>query len=429
LLLKLGNKRARWRCRRALLPLLALSALAGIAGASTGVAPHLRALVNDAHLVVRAEVTAVTPYDNGRILVADLRVEQTLKGKHEKGAPLKVMEMRPLNLAPALEAGRRVVVFLTQAQRNTYLITHLPDGHYFALVNRKPASLSADSAAEATKLAELVGRLVSMSATPERDPTRRAAQARTFTFDLLEVRHPTVVADGVASLGGLRDLAATLGEEEQRRLEAVLGRDDLPAYVRLALIRAAADNGLKQLVPALRRIQSPELLDASWEALSRLESAPARESVEEKLASPEPRVRTAAVQQLLREEKAGAVPLAVRLATSDPDIGVRVAATEALGEVGVPEAVPALETIYNQPEWETRQAVARALRKIGGRPAAEAFERLAFTAPPDAQRYAVVLLLLSGVERDDVLVQSVINKHPDPDIRHLAEHGLELHDH
>lgn len=427
-MLKLGKKRVRWPYRRTLLALLALGPFGGTAAASTGLAPHLRALVNDAHVVVAAEVTAVTPYDNGRILVGDLRVEQTLKGKHEKEGPLKVVEMRPLNLPPALEAGRHVVAFLTLAQRNTYLITHLPDGRYFAFVSRKPASLAAESAADAAKLAELVGRLISLSAKPEREAGRRAAQIRTFIFDLLAAGHPTLVNDGVASIDGLRDLAATLTEDEQRRLEAVLARDDLPSHVRLALIRAAAGNGLRQLVPALGQIRSPELLDAAWEALTRLESPPGRETVEEKLASPEPRVRTAAVQQLLRREKGAAVPVAVRVATSDPDMAVRVAATEALGEIGT-EAVPGLESIYRQPAWETRQAVARALRKIGGRPAAEAFERLAFTAPPEAQRYAVILLLLSGVSRDDALVQSVIQKHPDPDIRHLAEHGLELHDH
>jgi HEAT repeat protein len=296
-------------------------------------------------------------------------------------------------------------------------------------VSRKPATVAAASAEEAKSTGELVSRLVVMLAKPESDAAKRASSRRALAFDLLAARDAVLVADGVSSIAEQSDLATTLTADEQKRMEEALARGDLPVKVRLALIRMIGDKGLTQLVPALQRLTAPEIVGAAWEALSKLENAPSRESIEEKLASPEPRVRSAAVQQLLRQEKAAAAPQAIKIATSDPDLGVRVAATEAFGEIAPADAVPALETIYRQPTWETRQAVARTLRQFPGRTAVEAFERMAFTAPADGQRYAVVLLRLSVDNLQDELLQRVIKTHPDPEVRKLAEQGIEAGHH
>jgi hypothetical protein len=95
------------------------------------------------------------------------------------------------------------------------------------------------------------------------------------------------------------------------------------------------------------------------------------------------------------------------------------------------DAVPALESVFTQPKAPTAtlQAVARALLKLGPPAAAVVYSRLAFNAPRDAQRYAVLLLLASGVPRTDPSVQKVITSHPDAEIRRLAEHGIEAHHH
>ena len=43
-------------------------------------APRVRALLKAARLVVRAHVVDITQYDNGRVVVAALRVDETRKG-------------------------------------------------------------------------------------------------------------------------------------------------------------------------------------------------------------------------------------------------------------------------------------------------------------------------------------------------------------
>lgn len=407
---------------------MGLALVAGALPATAADAPRLNALLKAARVAVRAHVANVNEYDNGRIAMASLRVDEALKGAPSKDATINVVEMRDLPTPPVFEAGHDVVAFLVSYTRNSYLAQYLPPGDYMSLVKVKPGCLTARSADDAASMAQLIGRMVSSSQQPEHDAARRASAARRLGFDLIAASHPVLVEDGTTTIAGIEDLAGSLTSAEQQAIETALDRSDLPARLRIALIQTVADRGLEQLVPALRRLESAELADAAWAALAKLGAAPAREDLEKHLTSTEPRMRTAAIQQLLRQEKAAAIPRAIQIARTDPDTDVRVAATEAIGASGGPEAVSALQTVYAEPTWETRQAVGRSLLRIGGRPAAAACEHMAFTAPVDAQRYAVVLLLLS-VQRDDPLVQRVINTHPDEELRRLAAHGLDVHEH
>jgi hypothetical protein len=368
----------------------------------------------------------VTEYDNGRVVVAALRVDETLKGS--SGATLNVIEMRDTPLPPALVAGRDLVAFLVPATRNSYLAKHVPVGDHWSLIKSRPTYLDGTSATQVQQTARLVARVLGPTR-GQPDTTPRADSDRALAFDLIAAHPPVLVEDGITMMSGIDGLARSLTSDEQARLEAALARPDLPVDVRTALIETIAARDLKQLVPALRRLEVPALADVAWKALTQLGSPPVRKQIEAQLASADPTMRAAAMQQLLRQEKTEALAQAAQLAKTDPDVGVRVAVVEAIGESGGRDAVSTLEDVYSAPTWETRQAVGRALLRIGGREAPKAFEHMAFNAPADAQRYAVMLLLLSGVQRDDPLVQRVIQSHPDSEIRHLAEHGIEVDDH
>jgi len=54
---------------------------------------------------------------------------------------------------------------------------------------------------------------------------------------------------------------------------------------------------------------------------------------------------------------------------------------------------------------------------------------LAFEAPPDGQKLAVTLLLMTGISHDDPLVQRIAEQHPDESVRHIVESGLDFHEH
>ena len=397
-------------------------------GAAAVEAPRLRGLLKQAPLVVAAEVSEVTPYDNGRVAVARLRVNRVLKGT-KPAADVMAVEMRDTGTPPIFRAGDYVVGFLRLAGKTTYLAQHLPAGPYYQLVSGRASCLAAPEPESSAEIAKLVGRVAEASGRPGGDPARSAPATRALVFDLIAAPHPVLVEDGAVSLATIPDLAATLTQEEQRRLDVALGRSDLPVSVRLVLIRAVADNGLRQLVPALQRIQSPELLSATLQALAKLGAAPTGDDLRQQLGSTDPQVRIAATQQLVRQEGAEAIPRVSQVALGDADPSVRIAAIEALGETKNPQALKPLERVFADPSWDIRQASARAIHEIGGRQASEAFARLAFDAPPDAQIYAVVLLMTTGVGKDDPLVQRIVQTHPDDSVRHLIEHGLDVHHH
>ncbi len=143
----------------------------------------------------------------------------------------------------------------------------------------------------------------------------------------------------------------------------------------------------------------------------------------------DPAVRAAAARQLLRIGGAEAMAQVSRMALSDTSPQVRLAALEALGTSGRPEAIPVLEQAFADPSWEIRQATGRAILALGGRTALESFARLCFAPPVDAQRYAITLLLAAGAGGDDPLVEKVATSHPDEEVREIARHGLPFHEH
>jgi HEAT repeat protein len=397
------------------------------APSSALVAPHLRSLLEKSRLVVGGTVENVAEYASGRVAVAELRVAETFKGTPpQAGKSVFIVEMRELPTPPVFETGKRGIAFLKGAQRTTFLRETIPSGTYHE-VAAKRGFLTAASDAELAEMMKILGRLAAASRQPERDPARRSELDRRLAFDLLAATQPAFVEDGAASLASVAGLAATLTDGERRVVEAALQRTDLETRIRIALIEAVAASGLRQLAPALAQLHSPvEVQAAAWKALDSLGAAAAPERIEENLAAADPSLRAAAARELLRREGADAVSKVAPLALQDADESVRAAAIEALGETRKPEALPPLERAFAQETGDLQRAAARAIHTIGGKPAIEAFGRLAFEGPPESQRYAVVLLLTLA-DKQDPVVQRILATHEDPEVRRLIEHGLDVH--
>jgi HEAT repeat protein len=415
----------RAHLRLVLLPLL----LVLPAPSSALVAPHLRSLLGKSRLVVGGMVDNVTEYASGRVAVAELRVAETFKGAGPQPAQrVSVVEMRELPTPPVFEPGKRGIAFLQGARQTTFLRQTIPKGAYHE-VAAKRSFLVAATEAELSEMMKIVGRLAAASRKPETDAVRRAESDRRLAFDLLAATHPAFVEDGAASLTSVAGLAATLTDGERQIIESALRRTDLEARVRIALIEAVAASGLRPLAPALAQLRSPvEIQSAAWKALDALGAAPAPERIEENLAAVDPSLRAAAAREVLRREGADGISKIAPLALQDPDASVRTAAIEALGETRKPEAVTPLERAFVQENGDLQRAAARAIHTIGGRPAIEAFGRLTFEAPPESQRYAVVLLL-TLTDKQDPVVQHIAETHEDPEVRRLLEHGFDVHKH
>lgn len=357
-----------------------------------------------------------------------MRVDRTLKGT--AAGDVAVVERHDMPSSPdLLRSGEHVLLFLAPTARSSSLAQALPRGSYVEPVAGRAGVIAGDAGA-VTEAGDLVARMVAASANPERDRAARAAAARALVFDQIGARHARLVAEGAAALPVIPDLAATLTDEERHRVEAALARTDLPSHVRVALVDAVGAAGLSALAPALRALPRPDpaVQAAAWAALRRLGAPPTAADVTPALASPDPALRAAAASALAAAGE-NAVPQLERLALHDPSPDVRDAAIAALGDGHLAGALPALERIWTASDWPQRQAAGRAISRIGGRPAQEAFARLAFIGPPEAEKYAVTLLLVSGAGRDDELVTKIRSTHPDEGVRALAAEGLPRGDH
>jgi len=425
-LAKGGDRHGRRGAIRAGLVLFVLVATA--LPATAAIAPKLRSLLAGAPLVVGGAADEVQDYASGRLAVAGLRVSEAIKGTAANGSKLLVVEMRELPTKRVFQVGGHGVAFLKPAHRTSFLRQTLPAGTYFELSD-KHAFLDAQSDVELAEMVGIFQRLAGASSQPTADAAKRAEGDRRLVLDLIAARHPVLVDDGAASLTSVPNLAASLSETEQARLEKALLRADLEDRIRINLVRAVGSANLRQLIPTLQQIQSPVAVhEAAWKALDALGAAPPSDRVVADLAADDPQLRAAAARELLRREGAAAVSQVAPLALQDRDAKTREAVIDALGASKLPEALPPLERAFEQETDGLQQAAARAIYNIGNAPAAEAFGRLAFNAPPASQRYAV-MLLLTVTNKNDPIAKRIAETHPDESVRKLIVEGLDAHDH
>ena len=110
------------------------------------------------------------------------------------------------------------------------------------------------------------------------------------------------------------------------------------------------------------------------------------------------------------------------LALYDRDKSVRIAAIGALGRAGGREAAEALEETFQSKDPDLRIASARALHSMEEEVAQGALENLVLKGRSyNAQRYALVVLLMAGAPRDGERIQRIRREHPDDRIRKLPD--------
>jgi HEAT repeat protein len=184
-------------------------------------------------------------------------------------------------------------------------------------------------------------------------------------------------------------------------------------------------------VPVLAQADAdtPLVLDALLAARADLGAPAGRSELSASLESRDPTVRAAAVRALARLPDQRALDDLSRYATLDQDVNVRVAAIEALGARKEPDAVPLLARTFGAEDRRIRQSSARALAAIGGPQVEQTLGDLAMHANSAETRKYAALVLLMTTSRDNPVVRQLAGSNPDPEIKHLIEHGLEFGDH
>jgi hypothetical protein len=396
---------------------------------SSGAAPTtgvlaLRQLAAESTLVVEGVVARTESLDEDRLRVYRLGVDRTLKGA-AGGAEVAVVELRSTASRPGLLAdGVRAIVLLRPAPSLSYLNQHLPAGTHFALTGGRDGVLAlsgdADRQAVDRALAEAM-RIATLT-----DAAESAATRRTLAFGELASGHPRLAADALVELRGLGGVTS-LAPDELAALGRTLGSREVAGPVRAGLARLAGERPWKEALPALRSAvaDGPEVLHALLTARAQLGEPATKAELESYLRAKDPAIRTAAIRALATLPDAGIGDLG-RFATQDGDVDVRVAAIEALGAAGRPEAVPTLSKTFAEPSRALKQASARALLAIGGPAASDALTGLALRGQdPDTRKYAALLLVVS-TGRDSAAVKKLMDANPSGEVRKVVEHGLEF---
>ena len=402
-------------------------ALTAASSASAALAPRLRALLKAGRTVVAGSVTDSVSYDDDRVAVVTFNATTIFRGggKGEPPLTLSLVELHEGSNAPPMTAGMQGLAFLRPAASTSYLKQTLPPGSYEQLLPDYGSFILARDSADAARQVAIMQRVLRVAG----GGALSDAAARELTFDLLASDSPVLVEDGAAGLGDLHR-PSTLTDAESATLSAALLRLNLPDRVRIGLIRAVADAHLTAMVPTLQKIDSPPpVMEAAWQALDTLGAGASDDDLKQRLASTEPSTRIAAAREMLHRSGADAVVDVTPLAVSDPDPKVRLEVVEALGALKNPATLPTLEQAFVDPDVTQRQASARAILAVGGKPAADTLSRLAVEGPVESQRYAVVVLMTMNDPDAALLLKQLAKTHPDAKTRDLIQHGFPKPEH
>ncbi len=397
-----------------MLPSLLLVLLVGTAGA--GEAPHsLREFVEQSSWIVIANVVATESYADGQIFVHRLEIVRSVQGPQLEA--LRVVEIKSSSLRE-YEAGQRVLAFLQPTPAHSLLRKNLPKGEYKATVAGRRGAGPIASAADAIA-AEVVAGYRELD--PEQEP------GRALVLRQLAAGQKVLATDAVDQLTRRRALLATLDELDVAAFRACLESNHVAPATKqrlTELLAAEKTVGALALLTAWKPA-TPGLRAARAEALAQLGAPPSVEETYALLKHPDEEIRRFAVAEIARSQDAEGVPLLESTIRTDPASSVRVAAAEALGHVDTHDAAVALETSFGNEDPRVRVASAAALKDMTDPEVDVALKRIVRGAGEyDLQARALLLLFVRGAAPEDPEIARLIQGHPDPRIRKLADQKI-----
>jgi HEAT repeat protein len=395
--------------------------------ASSGI-HSLRELEGGARATVLGTVSRTDAFDDQKLLVYRVAVERVLRGEGV-GPVLSVVDIRAgLTRAPLLQDGQRAVLLVTPAPSLSYLTQQLPgEGPLHQLADGRDGIIPVATDADIDVVVGLLDAEDRVRAAP--DPETRERELRRLAFQLLATGQPRLAADGLLELRRLPPVLS-LTSEELSALGRVLRDSGIPQPTRIGLIRLLGQRHWEGALAALQGVEvdAPDVLAALLEARANLGAPATRGDLAPYLASKDPAVQAAAVAALARTNEPGTIDELGRWAVADGDRTVRESAIVALGRSKRPEASRYLQQTFASPDRFLMQASARALLDLDEADGNAAFTELALHGgSSDVRRYAALLLVMTR-GRESPAVQQLLARNPDPAVRYVIEHGIEMHD-
>jgi HEAT repeat protein len=382
-----------------------------------GEARTLRDLTAEASLIAIGQVVGSEDLAEGVLSVHTLDVIHALKGA--SAGLLQIVEERRSSLR-LIQKGQRVLLFLGEAPRHSFFRKHLPAGRYLAPLAGKEGVIEIEPAAD-DLARSVVGAYLGGTA---QDADERALLRRE-----LRSGQSRFAADAVTQLERDAELAKSLRKEDLEAVQACLRDERIDERTKAQLVRLLGEGKVPGAVALLRAFEpsSGVLIAARAEGLTRLGLAPDAEATEAYLGHPEPAVRRFGVKRLASSKQDDAVGQLEAVALNDSNKGVRLAAIEALGATGRPEATRVLERTFNSEDDDVRRASARGFDQLGGPAAQEALSEIVFRGERyEVQAHALVLLFALGATKEDPAIERIRSEHPDRRIRRMIDEGIDL---
>ena len=390
---------------------------------TTGRVP-LRRLAPRAELIVSGHVRWSEPFDDDKLLVHHVGVDETLRGTAV--ATVAVVEIRGTSQRPRLlREETRAVLLLSPAPPLSYLREQLPDGRYHAPIGGRDGIIPIDDATQAELVAGILQEAVAAGELPQGE--ERSTALRALAFAELRSGNRRLVADALTELRARRT-PMLLTSEEIVTLSGTLRDTRIAPSVRIGLIRMLAAGNWAGAAAALEgaEVDTPEVLHAVLAARSALGIPADRAEIRRLLASDDPAVRAAAVEALADLDEPGVMAELAQYATGDEETAVRMAAIEALGNSDDQQAVPVLGQTFSSNDRAIRQASARALLALGEK-ADTALVDLARTGNTSETRRYAALVLLVARGREHASVQRLLATDGlDPGVVRVLEDGLQF---
>ena len=375
----------------------------------------LRDLSSEASLIVIGRIEKTQDFADGALSVHKLALMRTLKGQAPR--ELQILEQRRSSLRLYHE-GQRVLVFLDKAPSHSFFREHLPPGSYLSAVGGKDGVIELEPYAD--KDAQTL-----IAAYSQGVPTQADEQA--LVRRELRSGQSRFVADAVSQLALQEKLAESLTAEDFKALSVCLADSRVEEKTKAKLVRLLGQREVEAAEPLLRTFKpsSGAALVARAQALADLGSPPGADEIERYLRSSDPEVRSFGLKQLATSRDKKVVDRLESVALHDDDKEIRIAAIEALGATGRPQAAQVLERTFDSEDVDVRRASARGFHELGGAPAQQALADLVFDGRGyDVQAHALVLMFAMGATREDPAIERIRRSHPDKRIRRLIDEGI-----
>lgn len=389
-----------------------------------------------ADLVIEGSVVGVETAADGRLLTAQVRVTQVLRGIALTTNEIRVVEERPLPSLPAAFAvGDQVVLALRHKSRNSFLDKNLGGGPYLELLDGSEGILHAGDSGERATLATLAADWIAHANATDLDQAARLEAERALLLRSLAREDVGVAADAAQTLTQLAPIDAADGAHGRAAQTALAGHlaaaQGSDTELRALIGLAGVSQGPELLGPLeTLTTRRPRLATEVWDTLAAYGAAPGDRALRRALRASEPELRQAAAGRLLASGTEAGRGAVARAARDDASPEVRSAIVALLARGDDPAGLEVVEDRFlKDSEPAVREAAGRALFERGDDFAAQAFERVAFTAEQAEQMRAVALLRALGRAKDAPRIDRIGRDHPDARVRNLAQHGLEVHDH